>query len=219
MLRSFSPNAFAFGLASWSWLGTHGKTPRFTTAFGDVFLESLEGWWLLDTIEGTLTLRWANAVDLYAELDSEAGREEILLEDILMETMNRGVVLQDDEVLAFVPHPAAGGRLSADTCSPLRFELALSLAGQVHGELLARAQPAPNPMLWAPEPEPVGFQPEPVAYPHEPTAFQHGVGHDAQWYAQAAAYPQPPAHTDAPVYPEPPTHTGAQSQFWYPVPR
>ncbi|ACZ32110.1 hypothetical protein Xcel_3109 [Xylanimonas cellulosilytica DSM 15894] len=149
MLRSFSPSAFAFGLASWSWLGTHGKTPRFTTAFGDVFLESLDGWWLLDTIEGTLTLRWANAVDLYTELDSPQGREEILLEDILVEAIEAGVELREDEVLAFMPHPAAGGRLAADACSPIRFELALSLAGQVHGELLrAAGAPAPSPLLW-----------------------------------------------------------------------
>lgn len=204
MLRSFSPNAFAFGLASWSWLGTHGKTPRFTTAFGDVFLESLEGWWLLDTIEGTLTLRWANAVDLYAELDSDEGREEILLEDILIETMNRGVRLRDDEVLAFVPHPAAGGRLSADTCSPLRFELALSLAGQVHGELLTQAQPAASPMLWT----------------AEPLAFAPSSSDDAPWYPQGEAYPAEeyapePSAPAAPAMPPAPQ----QPQFWFPVQR
>lgn len=200
MLRSFSPSAFAFGLASWSWLGTHGKTPRFTTAFGDVFLESLEGWWLLDTIEGTLTLRWANAVDLYAELDSDEGREEILLEDILVETMNRGVRLRDDEVLAFVPHPAAGGRLSAATCSPLRFELALSLAGQVHGKLMTQAQPAPSPMLWTPQPA-------------APPAVPAWDGqHEA--YPPAAYAPEPPAHAETSVA-QPPQ----RSQFWYPVQR
>ena len=154
MLRSFAPNAFAYGLASWSWLGIHDKTPRFTTTFGDVFLESLDGWWLLDTIEGTLTLRWANAVDLYAELDSPEGREDILLEDIFVELLARGGTLRDDEVFAFMPHPAAGGRLSADTCSPLRFQLALSLAGQVHEELLRAAASAPSPMLWDAQPEP-----------------------------------------------------------------
>jgi hypothetical protein len=150
MLRSFTPDAFAYGLASWSWLGIDGKTPRFTTVFGDVFLESLEGWWLLDTIEGTLTLRWATAVDLYDELDSTSGREEILLEDILMEALQRGVQPRPDEVLTFMPHPVLGGRLSGDSCVAVRFELALRLAGQVHSELARAASPAPSPMLWAP---------------------------------------------------------------------
>ena len=54
MLRAFSPEVFCHRLASWSWLGVQDKTPRFTTAFGDVFLETLEGWWFLDTIEGSL---------------------------------------------------------------------------------------------------------------------------------------------------------------------
>ncbi|WP_179951004.1 hypothetical protein [Xylanimonas oleitrophica] len=145
ILRTFTPDAFTFGLASWSWLGVHGKTPRFTTAFGDVFLESLEGWWLLDTIEGTLTLRWATAVDLYAELDSREGREEILLEDIYLEAHRLGLRPREDEVLAFSPHPALGGRLSAENCTPVRFELALRLAGEVHQELLRTSPTAASP--------------------------------------------------------------------------
>ncbi|WP_207207323.1 hypothetical protein [Xylanimonas protaetiae] len=199
MLRSFSPSAFAFGLASWSWLGTHGKTPRFTTVFGDVFLESLDGWWLLDTIEGTLTLRWTNIVDLYAELDSDEGREEILLEDILVEVLDRGVLLRDDEVLAFVPHPAAGGRLAAESCSPLRFELALSLAGQVHGALLAQARPAPSPMLWDPQPEPAA-----QAWP-APSA--------PALSAPAPSAPAPSALAPAAAAPATP------APFWHPVQR
>lgn len=142
LLRSFSPSAFAYGLSSWSWLPLDGKTPRFATTFGDVFLESLDGWWFLDTLEGTLTLRWLNAVELYDELDSTQGREDILLEDVLLEALDLGMTLADDEVLAFWPHPAAGGRLSATSCAALRFELALNLAGKVHAGLLQLTDPA-----------------------------------------------------------------------------
>jgi hypothetical protein len=216
MLRSFAPNAFAYGLASWSWLGIQDKTPRFTTAFGDVFLESLDGWWLLDTIEGTLTLRWSNAVDLYAELDSPAGREEILLEDILVEALDRGVTLRDDEVLAFIPHPAAGGRLSAETCSPLRFQLALNLAGQVHGELLRTAAPAPSPMLWAAEPagwapEPAGWAAEPAGWAAEPEPqpVTWGAEQPAAW--ATAQEPQPA--------PSPWAATPAAGPSWFPLSR
>ncbi|WP_425955883.1 hypothetical protein [Xylanimonas sp. McL0601] len=208
MLRSFAPNAFAYGLASWSWLGIQDKTPRFTTAFGDVFLESLDGWWLLDTIEGTLTLRWSNAVDLYAELDSPAGREEILLEDILVEALGRGVTPGDDEVLAFMPHPAAGGRLSAESCSPLRFELALSLAGQVHGELLRAAAQAPSPMLWAGEP--AGRAPEPQPqHAGWPAEEQHAVWAAEEQHAGWAAQPEPA--------PSPWASTPAAGPSWFPL--
>jgi len=140
VLRTFAPDAFAYGLASWSWLGVHGKTPRFTNAFGDVFLESLEGWWFLDTVEGTLELRWGTAVDLYTELDSAEGRANFLLEDILQEALQR-VALRDDEVLTFTPHPAVGGGLNAHSVEPVRFELALRLIGQMHEQLRASSPP------------------------------------------------------------------------------
>jgi hypothetical protein len=141
LLRTFSPDAFAYGLASWSWLGVHDKTPRFTTAFGDVFLESLEGWWFLDTVEGSLQLRWATAVDMYTELDSPEGRTEVLLQDVVEEAERWGATLQPDEVFTFAPHPAVGGRLAADCVEPVRFELALRLAGQMHQELRVPSSP------------------------------------------------------------------------------
>nr|WP_216645230.1 DUF1851 domain-containing protein [Isoptericola halotolerans] len=140
-MRPFPAAAFSYGLASWSWLGIQGKTPRFATLFGDVFLESLEGWWFLDTVEGTLEMRWPNAVDLTAELESPDGRNDLLLEDLVIEAARHGVVPQDDEVLTFMPHPRLGGRFSADSAVAVRFELALRLAGEVHRQ--ADAQPSP----------------------------------------------------------------------------
>lgn len=147
LLRTFAPGAFAYGLASWSWLGVHGKTPRFTTVFGDVFLESLEGWWFLDTIEGSLELRWATAVEMYTELDSPDGRADLLLEDLCREVLDAGLDPRPDEVLAFSPHPAIGGRLHADHVAPLRFELALRLTGEMHHQLRATLDPSPSPLL------------------------------------------------------------------------
>lgn len=143
LLRPFTPGAFAYGLASWSWLGIHGKTPRFASLFGDVFLESLEGWWFLDTVEGTLELRWPTAVELSAELESPDGRTDLLLEDLAIEAARYGVVPQDDEVLTFMPHPRLGGRFSADSVVAVRFELALRLAGEVHRQ----TTPEPSPLL------------------------------------------------------------------------
>ena len=141
ILRTFSPAAFAYGLATWTWLGVHGKTPRFANAFGDVFLESLEGWWFLDTVEGSLELRWATAVDMYDELDSADGRANFLLEDVLVEANQLRLTLRPDEVFTFTPHPAVGGRLNAESVEPVRFELALRLAGQMHQQLRVRSAP------------------------------------------------------------------------------
>jgi hypothetical protein len=49
---------------SWAWLGLVGKTPIFTFAFGDIFFTAADGFWFLDTVEGTLTRPWRTADDL-----------------------------------------------------------------------------------------------------------------------------------------------------------
>ncbi|WP_278236258.1 hypothetical protein [Isoptericola sp. AK164] len=146
-LRPFAPGAFEYGLAAWSWLDLPGKNPRFATVFGDVLLESLEGWWFLDTVEGTLELRWPTAVELSAELDSPEGRQDLLLEDLVVEAAQRGVVPEADEVLTFMPHPALGGRLSGECAVPVRLELALRMCGEVHRQVRRRAAPEPSPLL------------------------------------------------------------------------
>ncbi len=158
MLRAFSPDAFAYGLASWSWLGVQDKTPRFTTAFGDVFLETLEGWWFLDTIEGSLELRWLTAVEMYDELDSAEGRADLLLEDLCLEVAERGITTAPDEVLTFSPHPAVGGRLHVDHVGSLRLELALRLTGDMHLALRRQAGGAPEDLL-------LGHAEAPARYP------------------------------------------------------
>jgi hypothetical protein len=136
-LRPFAPSAFEYGLAAWPWLDLRGMTPRLATVFGDVLVESLEGWWFLDTVEGTFERRWPTAVELAAELDSPDGRQELLLEDLVLAAAERGVVPRPDEVLTLMPHPALGGRLHADAAVPMRFELALRLAGEVHNSFRA----------------------------------------------------------------------------------
>lgn len=146
MLRTFSREAFEFGLASWRWLGISGKTPRFTTLFGDVFLESLEGWWFLDTVEGTLELRWTSAVDMYAELDTPEGRATYLLDDLVQEAERRGLRPAPDEVYSFHPHPAVGGDMAIESVTTVRFALAVSWAGQLHEQLRWSAPSAPEPV-------------------------------------------------------------------------
>jgi hypothetical protein len=165
MLRAFDPDAFAYGLASWSWLGVHGKTPRFTTAFGDVFLESLDGWWFLDTLEGSLELRWPTAVELYTELESTQGRDDLLLEDLFRDVTDRGVAVAPDEVLAFSPHPAVGGRLHADHVEPVRLELALRLTGDMHLALRRRSGLVPSALPLGQAPTPAGQGSVPVPAP------------------------------------------------------
>lgn len=177
MLRTFAKDAFRFGLASWRWLGISGKTPRFTTCFGDVFLESLEGWWFLDTMEGTLELRWTTAVDMYAELEAAEGRATYLMDDLVRDAEQRGLRLGRKDVFTFNPHPALGGEMTADHLTTMRFSLALNWAGTMHEQLRqepvsSAAQPqVPSATRWVVEAPPVRVDTAHPAYaePHPPT--------------------------------------------------
>lgn len=136
LLRTFPKVSFEFGLSSWQWLGLREQTPRFATCFGDIFLESLDGWWFLDTVEGTLELRWASAVTMYAELESPEGRATYLMDDLVRDARSRGIHLGEDDVYAFNPHPALGGELGVNGLSAMRFELAVNWVGQMHDQIL-----------------------------------------------------------------------------------
>lgn len=136
LLRTFPKDAFEFGLASWRWLGLREQTPRFATCFGDIFLESLDGWWFLDTVEGTLELRWTSAVTMYEELESPEGRATYLMDDLVREARGRGIHLDEEDVYTFNPHPAVGGELGVNNLGIMRFELAVNWAGQIHDQVL-----------------------------------------------------------------------------------
>lgn len=135
LIREFAPDAYEFALASWSWVGTGGKTPRFASCFGDMFLESPEGWWFLDTVEGTLERCWDSMDAMFTDLEGSDGRADYLLEDTLNAALDQGLRLADDEVFAFLPPPAVTGTMSVDSLAPLRFAIAANLAGRIHGEL------------------------------------------------------------------------------------
>lgn len=135
LIREFAPDAYDFALSSWSWIGTGDKTPRFASCFGDMFLESFDGWWFLDTVEGTLERRWNTMDAMFADLEGSDGRAEYLLEETLNAALEQGLRLADDEVFAFLPPPAVTGTMSVDSLAPLRFAIAANLAGRIHGEL------------------------------------------------------------------------------------
>ncbi|MFD6446619.1 hypothetical protein ACFWEJ_16060 [Promicromonospora sp. NPDC060204] len=100
-----------------------------------MFLESQDGWWFLDTVEGTLERRWNSMDDMFADLEGEDGRAEYLLEETLNAALDQGMRLGDDEVFAFLPPPAVTGTMSVNSLAPLRFAIAANLAGRIHGEL------------------------------------------------------------------------------------
>lgn len=209
LIREFAPDAYEFALSSWSWIGTDDKTPRFASCFGDMFLESPDGWWFLDTVEGTLELRWNSMDAMFTDLEGAEGRAEYLLEETLTAALGQGLQLGDDEVFAFLPPPAVTGTMSVSALAPLRFAIAANLAGRIHGELngvqpdagasalfaaqlaaqRAAAAPAfdtPNPQTdrWEPSAQQVGSGAYP-AYRPTPEPGYVGARYDASGYEPA----------------------------------
>jgi hypothetical protein len=132
LTKTFPREQFDRGLESWSWIGLEGKTPQFASLFGDVFLSSDQGWWLLDRISGTLELRWANRQQLMDALAAEDGQDEFLLGALAMAAARRGTALGKDEVYDFMPPPILGGGFAVENIFAQSFVVTLTIAGQIH---------------------------------------------------------------------------------------
>ena len=134
-IKRFSAVKYEQALASWSWLDLAGKTPQFASLFGDLFLESPEGWWYLDTIEGGLKQVWQTGAEVQAALNTPEGQDQYLLLGLATEAKRRGVSLAENEVYSLTPPPVLGGELDAANVSALDFVVAVDLAGQIHDQV------------------------------------------------------------------------------------
>lgn len=135
LTKPFTPAQYASALDSWTWLDLSNKTPVLASLFGHVFLAAHDGYWFLESVEGTLTRRWPTSQELNAALDTEAGQGELLLGGLAMSAHARGLVLDEHEVYDFAVPAVLGGGFSADNITKRDFATALNLAGQLHGQL------------------------------------------------------------------------------------
>jgi hypothetical protein len=146
LTKKFSDDQYAVALESWSWLDLRGKTPRFTSLFGDLFLEDDEGaWWFLDTFEGELVRGWPSRADLIAELETEEGQDRYLLGALAMAAFHRrGLNLDSDQVYAYAPPPIVTGRFDVDEIQVFLFSVVVNLAGQLHQQLRTASDGEPE---------------------------------------------------------------------------
>ena len=142
LTKQFSDDQYAKALESWSWLDLQGKTPRFASLFGNVFLEDEAGaWWFLDTFEGELVPGWASRAELIAVLETEEGQDQYLLGALALAAFHRrGLSLGDDEVYAYAPPPIVTGSFDVDEIQVFPFFVVVHIAGQLHQQL--RSAPA-----------------------------------------------------------------------------
>lgn len=131
LTKSFSEADFDRALESWSWLDLQNKTPIFTSLFGDVFFASPDGFWFLDSLEGTLTRSWSSRDEIQADLDSESGQDQYLLGGLAMAVEQGGIRLGPSQIYDFVIPPKLGGSFSVENVAAAEFVVAMNIAGQL----------------------------------------------------------------------------------------
>jgi hypothetical protein len=135
LTRTFTPEQYAEATESWAWLDLAGKKPVFTSAFGDIFFSAADGYWWLDTLEGTLTRPWQTADELRADLNSAEGQDTYLLSTLAAEAERAGLTLGQDQVYDFRITPALGGPIEVGNIDVIDFVVGVNIAGQLHDQL------------------------------------------------------------------------------------
>lgn len=135
-IRRFPSALYTTALESWSFLDFAGKSPLFTSPFGDVFLQAENGFWFLDVLAGELRHQWSNEGELNAELNSRAGQNEYLMISLASQAESSGLQPDDGEVYSFRIPPVLGGATDVSNIEVTDFVVALDIAGQVHKQVL-----------------------------------------------------------------------------------
>jgi hypothetical protein len=135
LTKTFAADEYARALTSWQWLGVQGKTPVLSSLFGDTFMQDADGYWFLDTLEGTLELTWSTRDELQADLDSEEGQDKYLMGAFAMNRTDAGMTLGPSDVYAFQVPPRLGGPIDLSNVTVMPFVVIMHILGQVHEQV------------------------------------------------------------------------------------
>jgi hypothetical protein len=127
-------------LETWRWLDIERKVPLFTSLFGDVFLESYDGCWWLDTVRGTLIRPWESVDAMDTDLDTARGQKAFLRSRLALDAELSGLVPGDDEIYGFTVAPIVGGAVDVANLEVMELTLRLHLSGQLHGHVRGRSR-------------------------------------------------------------------------------
>ena len=135
LTKNFEDAQYSEALESWSGVDLSGKSPAFTSLFGDVFLSSEDGYWFLDVVTGKLARPWATREAMDADLALPEAQERYLLASVAATAAERGMRLEAAEVYDFVHSPSLGGAVRVDNLRPTDFVVAVNIAGQIHAQI------------------------------------------------------------------------------------
>ncbi|MGC5021810.1 T6SS immunity protein Tdi1 domain-containing protein [Micromonospora sp. DT47] len=137
LIRNFTEEQLRRGLESWEWIGVSAKTPLFTSPFGDVIFRADDGFWWLDTLEGSLTRPWTTGEALKADLNTTEGQDRYLLAGLGLGAERRGLTPTPSQVYGFKIPPILGGKVDMENVEVIDFVVGLNIAGQIHEQVQA----------------------------------------------------------------------------------
>jgi hypothetical protein len=135
LTRTFSAEQYAMAMQSWQWLDLGGKTPLFTSPFGDIFFRASDGFWWLDTLEGSLTRPWPTAEQTQAELNTPHGQDQYLLAGLAKAAASQGLIPAEDQIYDFTVSPVLGGAMELANVGVIDFVVGVNIAGQLHEQV------------------------------------------------------------------------------------
>ncbi len=125
------PEDIEDALEAWDWLDFSGKTPVITTCFGDVFFESDEGIYFLDSIGGSLDKVATSKSELQDILNTEDGKDHFLMAGLVALARDSGLILEEGECYDFTISPALSGSMELSNMQKMSFKVSLHISGQL----------------------------------------------------------------------------------------
>lgn len=135
LLRQFTFEQYEHALQTWMWIGLEDKAPVFASPFGDIFLDSEDGVWLLDIVDGKLNQLWADLDECVSALNTAAGQQDWLRADLTTAALSKGLRPKSSQILDLAVPAAVGGELTVDNVHVMDFVTAVGMAGQLHDQL------------------------------------------------------------------------------------
>lgn len=120
--------------ADWDWLinPKYLDKPWVMSQFGDLFFEGPDGGvFFLDTLEGTITPFAKDQASAEERLTDEATLARYLSSDAVVVLRNRGLLLKEDELYIYVPHPIVTGAVVLDSVQAMSMKVVVSLGAQL----------------------------------------------------------------------------------------
>jgi len=119
------------GLESWDWIDFSEKTAFITTAFGDVFFESNDGIYFLDSLGGTLDKVSNTKAELQNILNTADGQDHYLMAGLVAAARESGLILEPSECYDFKVSPSLNGSMELDNLQKMNFKVSLNISGQI----------------------------------------------------------------------------------------